>query len=101
MKKRSQTVSNATKVAASIAAISGKRKGSKDEAEFIKEFQATDLGKAAREGGRLVAVRRKTKTTSIVIETDLEAMLREKAAKRGLGYQTMLKMIVREHIDEY
>ena len=23
------------------------------------------------------------------------------AAKRGLGYQTMLKVIVREHLDEY
>jgi predicted DNA binding CopG/RHH family protein len=29
------------------------------------------------------------------------AELRKKAAKRGLGYQTMLKMIVREHLDEY
>jgi predicted DNA binding CopG/RHH family protein len=27
--------------------------------------------------------------------------LREKGAKRGLGYQTMLKMFVTEHVDEY
>lgn len=27
--------------------------------------------------------------------------LRAKAAKRGIGYQTMLKIIVREHIHEY
>jgi predicted DNA binding CopG/RHH family protein len=27
--------------------------------------------------------------------------LRAKGAKRGLGYQTMLKVIVREHLDEY
>jgi hypothetical protein len=32
---------------------------------------------------------------------DLMAELRKKAAKRELGYQTMLKMIVREHLDEY
>jgi len=27
--------------------------------------------------------------------------LRKKAARRELGYQTMLTMIVREHLDEY
>lgn len=27
--------------------------------------------------------------------------LRTKGRKRGLGYQTMLKMIVMEHLDEY
>ena len=29
------------------------------------------------------------------------AKLQVKGAKRGLGYQTMLKLIVREHLDEY
>jgi predicted DNA binding CopG/RHH family protein len=32
---------------------------------------------------------------------DLVEPLREKGAKRGLGYQTMLEVIVREHLDEY
>jgi predicted DNA binding CopG/RHH family protein len=36
-----------------------------------------------------------------VLEQDLIDKLRKKAAKRGLGYQTMLKVIVREHVDEY
>jgi predicted DNA binding CopG/RHH family protein len=27
--------------------------------------------------------------------------LRGKAEKRGIGYQTMLKIIVHEHVDEY
>ena len=44
---------------------------------------------------------RKTLTTSIVFEQDLIDKLRRKAAKRGLGYQTMLKVIVQEHVDEY
>jgi len=37
----------------------------------------------------------------ILLDDDLVRKLRAKAAKRGLGYQTMLKMIVREHLDEY
>lgn len=39
--------------------------------------------------------------TSIVLERDLVGKLRAKGSKRGLGYQTMLKVIVREHVDEY
>jgi predicted DNA binding CopG/RHH family protein len=35
------------------------------------------------------------------LDEDLVEQLRVKGAKRGLGYQTMLKMIVREHLDEY
>jgi predicted DNA binding CopG/RHH family protein len=44
---------------------------------------------------------RKASPTSILLPPELVAKLREKAAKRGLGYQTMLKLIVHEHIDEY
>jgi len=44
---------------------------------------------------------RATMPTSIVLERDLVEKLRRKGAKRGLGYQTMLKVIVREHVDEY
>jgi len=36
-----------------------------------------------------------------LLDEDLVERLREKGAKRGLGYQTMLKMIVREHLDDY
>lgn len=39
--------------------------------------------------------------TSIVLDDDLVAKLRQKGARRGLGYQTMLKLIVREHVDDY
>jgi len=41
------------------------------------------------------------KPTSILLEQDLIERLREKGAKRGLGYQMMLKVIVREHLDDY
>ena len=48
--------------------------------------------------GRFVYPR--ARATSIVLEPDLIDALRRKGAKRGLGYQTMLKVIVREHLDE-
>jgi hypothetical protein len=64
------------------------------------EFEKRDLGKDIRASGGLRSIR-KTVLTSIVLEQDLIDKLRKKAAKRRLGYQTMLKVIVREHVDEY
>ena len=66
----------------------------------IEEFESRDLGDDIRAAGGLRAIR-KTLPTSIVLEQDLVDKLREKGAKRGLGYQTMLKLIAREHVDEY
>ncbi|MFC1679942.1 hypothetical protein ACFL2T_07010 [Elusimicrobiota bacterium] len=39
--------------------------------------------------------------TSILLARELISKLRAKAAKRGIGYQTMMKIIVHEHVDEY
>jgi predicted DNA binding CopG/RHH family protein len=39
--------------------------------------------------------------TSIVLERDIVERMRAKGAKRGLGHQTMLKVIVREDVDEH
>ena len=66
----------------------------------VEEFDKRDLGEDIRAAGGLRTIR-KTLPTSIVLEQDLIDKLRKKAAKRGLGYQTMLKVIVREHVDEY
>jgi predicted DNA binding CopG/RHH family protein len=66
----------------------------------IEEFESRDLGDDIRAADGLRAIR-KTLPTSIVLEQDLVDKLREKGAKRGLGYQTMLKLIAREHVDEY
>ena len=66
----------------------------------VEEFEGRDLGEDIRAVGELRPIR-KTLPTSIVLEQDLIDKLRKKAAKRGLGYQTMLKVIVREHVDEY
>ena len=66
----------------------------------VEEFESRDLGDDIRTAGGLRAIR-KTLPTSIVLDQDLVDKLREKGAKRGLGYQTMLKLIAREHVDEY
>jgi predicted DNA binding CopG/RHH family protein len=66
----------------------------------VEDFDKRDLGDDIRAAGSARVIR-KTLPTSIVLEPDLIEKLRKKAAKRGLGYQTMLKVIVREHVDEY
>ena len=66
----------------------------------VKEFEKRDLGEAIRAATSLRPIR-KNLPTSIVLEQDLIDKLRRKAAARGLGYQTMLKVIVRVHVDEY
>jgi len=50
---------------------------------------------------RPVVLRSTPRAASIVLEPDLIERLRKIGAKRGLGYQTMLKVIVREHLDDY
>lgn len=68
----------------------------------VTEFERRDLGDDIRaSGARPVVIHPKSRPTSIVLEPDLVEQLRAKGAKRGLGYQTMLKVIVREHLDEY
>ncbi len=68
----------------------------------IEEFETRDLGADIRASGVTpVVIRPKGQPTSIVLEPDLVEQLRVKGRKRGLGYQTMLKLIVREHLHEY
>ncbi len=69
----------------------------------VSEFLRKDLGEdLSRSGsGILLSPKSKQKLTSIFIDPALVDKLKQKAMKRGLGYQTMLKTIVYEHIDEY
>ena len=67
----------------------------------VEEFERRDLGEDIARSGSLRVIRRKSTPTSILLDEDLIQQLREKGAKRGLGYQTMLKVIVREHLDKY
>jgi predicted DNA binding CopG/RHH family protein len=68
----------------------------------VAEFEKRDLGADIRASGvKPVVLRPKGRPTSILLEPELVQQLQEKGSKRGLGYQTMLKLIVREHLHEY
>ena len=70
---------------------------------ILEEFEAKDLGGDIARSGAAVVIQNRSAPfpTSIQLKPELVARLKEKAAKRGIGYQTMLKIIVHEHIDEY
>jgi hypothetical protein len=65
------------------------------------EFERRDLGEEIRASRARRLLRRRAKPTSILLDNGLVKKLREKGAKRGLGYQTMHKLIMREHLDDY
>lgn len=68
----------------------------------LEEFEKKDLGDSLEQfksAGRWV--KPKTKPTSIALPQETIQILREKAARKGIGYQTLLKMIVQEHLNEY
>ena len=69
----------------------------------LKEFETKDLGHDIAQSKAGVVVRPKTRQmpTSIFLDPAIIEKLRSKAEKRGIGYQTMLKIIVHEHVDEY
>lgn len=77
-----------------------KRKVRSEDAQ-LREFHSKDLGDDLRKSGAGRLIQRKILPTSLVLEPDLVRVLREKGSRRGLGYQTMLKLIVREHLHEY
>ncbi|MEK7287873.1 MAG: hypothetical protein AAB091_04880 [Elusimicrobiota bacterium] len=74
----------------------------KEDAQ-VREFLRKDLGKDIARSGSLAVVRPKHRQlpTSIMLDPALIAKLQSKAGKRGIGYQTMLKIIVHEHVDDY
>lgn len=71
----------------------------------LEEFETKDLGDDIRRSNSWVTIRRdpsvRSLPTSLLLSPRLVEKLREKGAKRGIGYQTMLKIIVHEHVDEY
>ncbi len=69
----------------------------------LKEFETKDLGHdiASSKTAVVVSPRTRQMPTSIFLDPSIIAKLRSKAEKRGIGYQTMLKIIVHEHVDEY
>jgi predicted DNA binding CopG/RHH family protein len=79
-----------------------KRAKPAEKDEQLEEFETRDLGKDIDASGlKPRLLQRKSQSTSIFLPTELIEKLREKAAKRHIGYQTMLKIIVAEHLEEY
>ena len=77
------------------------RRKSKDTQ--VKEFETRDLGHDIAGSKAAVIVRPRTRQmpTSIFLAPAIIEKLKSKGEKRGIGYQTMLKIIIHEHVDEY
>ena len=71
--------------------------------EQVAEFEKRDLGKDIGRSRSAVVIRPKKRSlpTSILLDSSLIGKLKEKAEDRGIGYQTMLKIILHEHVDDY
>ena len=68
-----------------------------------KEFENRDLGHDISKSRSAMIIRPKVRQTptSILLDPAIIAKLRGKAQKRGIGYQTMLKIVLHEHVDDY
>lgn len=69
----------------------------------VQEFEKRDLGRDIERSRSAVLIRPKKRSlpTSILLDSSLIGKLKEKAEDRGIGYQTMLKIILHEHVDDY
>ena len=68
----------------------------------VQEFEKRDLGGDIKRSRSAVVIRPKKRSlpTSILLDSSLIGKLKEKAEDRGIGYQTMLKIILHEHVDD-
>ena len=68
----------------------------------VREFETKDLGRdIARSRSAVVIKKKRQMPTSILLDPSLVTKLELKARKRGIGYQTMMKIIVTENISRY
>ena len=69
----------------------------------VHEFEKRDLGRDIERSRSAVVIRPKKRSlpSSILLDSSLIGKLKEKAEDRGIGYQTMLKIILHEHVDDY
>ena len=52
-------------------------------------------------GPRPASARRGLEPAFLLFETEVMEALHARAARRGLGYDTLVRMIVRDHVGEY
>jgi hypothetical protein len=60
-----------------------------------------EVGDRLRAARAIRATRPRNVMTSLVLDDRMVGRLREKARRRRIGYQALLKLIVAEHLDEY
>ena len=79
------------------------KKISKAKDKQVHEFDKRDLGKDILHSRSAVTIRPKIRQmpTSILLDSATIDRLKDKASQRGIGYQTMLKIIVHEHLNDY
>jgi predicted DNA binding CopG/RHH family protein len=79
-----------------------KIKHQKRDAQIL-EFERRDLGQDVERSKSATVIRPKHRSlpTSILLDPAIISKLKGKAEGRGIGYQTMLKIILHEHVDEY
>ena len=65
----------------------------------LKEFERRDLGGDVEAAAAAVVVRPQV-MTSIRLDPALIKRLKQRASRLGVGYQTLLKMIVTKHADD-
>ena len=69
----------------------------------VREFEKRDLGKDIERSrsARVIRPKNRSLPTSILLDSSLIGKLKKKAEDRGIGYQTMLKIILHEPVDDY
>lgn len=79
------------------------KKSRKKRDLVLEEFETKDLGEDLfrYDTGVIIRPKNRIMATSILLPPELIEKLKLKGARRGIGYQTMLKIIVHEHVDEY
>ena len=86
------------KSGARVAARFVKSKAKRRDAT-LEEFEKRDLGDDIAASGAAQAVHPQ-RPTSILLPPEMIAKLKARASRLGIGYQTLLKMIVAKHIDD-
>ena len=69
----------------------------------VRDFEKRDLDKdiARSKSASVIGPKHRSLPTSILLDAAIISKLKGKAEGRGIGYQTMLKIILHEHVDEY
>ncbi len=79
------------------------KKISKKTDAVLNEFEKQDLGLdiVRSRSASIMRPRMRQLPTSILLDPKIIEQLKVKASQRGIGYQTMLKIIVHEHLSDY